>query len=413
MTTMLTPLADARSRLLQQFATRSPRPAEHVQLRGALGRVLSEEVTCPLDVPGFDNSQMDGYALRHRDLLLDAPLLVSQRVPAGGLAKPLQDGTCARIFTGAEIPAGADCVVMQELADPQDDGRVSFQRARHLGVGEAIRRRGADLAAGQLVLAAGHRIRGADLGLLASLGCSQVRVFSPLRVGVFSTGDELRQPGEPLGRGQIYDSNRPMLFGLLSRPDVELLDLGHLPDDLDATVSALRLAAQSADLVVTAGGVSVGEEDHVRHAVERLGRLDLWKLNLKPGKPFASGRLGLAEDAPVFVGLPGNPVSAWVTAVLMLLPMLDVLAGLPPVAAEARVKGLQAPSGFDWPRPDRREEFLRASLDPSGRLLLHPRQNSQILSSIVQSQGLVRIPPGQAVSVGDGLEFIPYTQLES
>ncbi|WP_232219902.1 gephyrin-like molybdotransferase Glp [Pseudogulbenkiania sp. MAI-1] len=371
---------------------------ETVSLLEACGRVLAEPVVSAVNVPPHDNSAMDGYALRVADFGQALP--VSQRIPAGHAPAPLQAGSAARIFTGAPIPAGADAVVMQEQCEVLEDGRVTIQKAPVAG--QNIRRAGEDIASGQTVLAAGQRLSTADIGLLASIGVAEVSVVRPLRVAVFFTGDELVEPGEALGPGQIYNSNRYWLVPALMHLGCEVSDLGIIPDELQATREALLDASDFADVIMTCGGVSVGEEDHVKAAVEAEGALDLWKIAIKPGKPLASGRVGDAD----FIGLPGNPVSGFVTYAVLVKAFLQKRAGL---AEAAAVPTVRYPAAFDWTRPDaKREEFLRVRrVVRDGQTVLerYPNQGSGVLTSCAWADGLVRLAPGQAVAVGDLLDF--------
>ncbi|EEG08879.1 molybdenum cofactor synthesis domain protein [Pseudogulbenkiania ferrooxidans 2002] len=372
---------------------------ETVSLLEAGGRVLAVPVVATLDVPPHDNSAMDGYALRVADF--GQPLPVSQRIPAGHVPDALQSGSVARIFTGAPIPSGADAVVMQEQCEVQEDGRVTIQKAPVAG--QNIRRAGEDIANGQTVLAAGQRLSTADIGLLASLGIAEVAVVRPLRVAVFFTGDELVEPGQPLGPGQIYNSNRYWLVPALMQLGCEVSDLGIIPDELQATREALRDAADFADVIMTCGGVSVGEEDHVKAAVEAEGALNLWKIAIKPGKPLASGKIGSAD----FIGLPGNPVSGFVTFAVLVKAFLQRRAG---VADAAGTTTVRYPAAFDWGRPDaKRVEFLRVRrVVRDGQTVLerYPNQGSGVLTSCAWADGLVRLAPGQAVAAGDQLDFI-------
>ncbi|MBV8500587.1 MAG: molybdopterin molybdotransferase MoeA [Paucibacter sp.] len=364
----------------------------------ALGRVLAAEVISGLDVPPADNTAMDGYALRAADAHLLLP--VSQRIPAGVVGAPLLPGTAARIFTGAQIPAGADAVVMQELCELEGEAvRVKAQ----VKTGQHIRRRGEDVRNGSTVLAAGHKLDAAALGMAASVGAATLTVAKALRVALFSTGDELVMPGEPLKPGAIYNSNRYTLRGLLQSLGCEVVDLGIVPDRLDATRAALRDAAAQADLIITSGGVSVGEEDHLRAAVQAEGQLELWQIALKPGKPLAYGRV---RDTH-FIGLPGNPVSSFVTFLMLVRPVILRLLGA--TAVEPHRYTLRA--DFSWPKPDKRREFLRARLNAAGGLELFPNQGSGVLTSAVWGDGLVTNPPGRAIAAGDTVEFIPFSEL--
>jgi molybdopterin molybdotransferase len=347
---------------------------------------------------------MDGYAgvaVEMNNAL--EPLTVSQRIPAGHPGGMLEPGTVARIFTGAPIPAGANAVVMQEQVGVFEDGRIKLLEP--VMPGQNIRPKAGDLHQGQRVLEKGRRLAPADIALCASISLQELSVMQRLRVAVFSSGDELRQPGEALSAGQIYDSNRPMVIALTRELGCDVIDMGCLPDQLDETVSRMREASQACDVMLTCGGVSVGEEDHIKAAVSTLGSLDLWKLSMKPGKPFAFGKVG---DA-VFMGMPGNPVAAWVTFALLVRPVLLKMAG----ANEQvfKVQSYRVPAAFDWAKPDSRQEFLRGSLDDRGCARIFDRQNSGVLSSVTESTGLVEIPASTPVRAGEYVRFIPYTGL--
>lgn len=388
--------------LLDAARERPARSSVVVDLAQALGRIAAAPVASAIDVPAYDNSQMDGYAGRVSDINLStAPLPVSQRIAAGHPGSPLAPGTVARIFTGAPIPEGANAVVMQEQTTVDEDGRVTFTAP--VEPGQNIRPRAGDLRQGQIVIAQGQRLSAADLGLSASVGISRLSVVKPLVIGVCSSGDEIRQPGELLGAGQIYDSNRPMILGLAQALGCEVKDLGCLPDRADVTRQTLADAAQVCDLIITCGGVSVGEEDHIKAAVEALGTLDLWKIAIKPGKPFAFGRINQA----VFMGLPGNPVAAWVTFVMLVRPYILAACG----AERVTPQSVPLPADFDWPKPDARQEYLRGWVNARGCLEVHARQNSGVLSSVTESAGLIEIPAGVSHRKGAILRFIPYSAL--
>lgn len=373
------------------------------------GRVLAQDLRAALQVPLLDNSAMDGYALRCADWVSpEQAFVVSQRIAAGQAGAPLQAGTVARIFTGAPLPAGADTIVPQEEATVLPDGKVRF--AVQPCVGDWVRRGGEDIARGAVLLAAGTRLGPAELGLAASIGLDRLTVARRPRVALCSTGDELVMPGEippeQLPPGALYDSNRFFLRALLRRLGCEVTDLGQLPDERQATLQALQAASQDHDLVLTSGGVSVGEEDHVKPAVEALGRLDLWQIAMKPGKPFAYGRLGPGLHTH-FIGLPGNPVSSFVTFVLLVRPFLLRLQGVQDVTP----KTIASTARFHWPRPDKRREFLRVRQHPDGGLELFPNQSSGVLTSAAWADGLIDNPPGQAIAPGDPVRYLPLSAL--
>lgn len=397
----LTPLAEALQLIL---ADALPLPESEVcALPEALGRVLSDAIRAPLDVPFDDNSAMDGYALRAADCARSLP--VSQRIQAGSCGAPLAAGTAARIFTGAPIPAGADAVVMQENCDMQGDLLHVRQAVR---VGENIRRRGQDIAVGDVVLAAGRRLQGEDLGVLASLGMAEVQVRPRLLVAILSTGDELVEPGHnvQLQAGQVFNSNRYTLRGLLMEMGCEVLDFGMVADDAEQTGQALSAAAAQADCVISSGGVSVGEEDHVKRQVEQLGELRLWKLLIKPGKPLAYGRIGKTP----FFGLPGNPAAVFVTFMMVVRPWLCRRQGR--LAAAPLL--LQARADFVHSHAGSRQEYLRAqAYMEDGELWarLHPNQSSGVLSSVSWANALAILPPQAVVARGDKIDVLLLDQL--
>ncbi len=393
-------LEAAREALLARARCRVE--VETCALGMAAGRVLARDVHSAVDVPPAANSAMDGYAVRTADLTAagDIWLPVSQRIPAGQAPQPLAPGSAARIFTGAEIPPGADAVVAQERT-LAEEGRVRLPAGIEPQLN--IRPRGQDIHRGERILPAGSRLSPVALGVLASAGIAEVEVYRPLRVALLSTGDELVEPGQPLAPGQIYNSNRYLLQGLLHGMGMEVVDLGAVADTPQATESALRRAAAEADLILTTGGVSVGEEDHVKAAIERLGTLDLWKVNIKPGKPFAAGDVA---GVPLY-GLPGNPGSALVTFALLAKPCLLAAQG-------ARVDApfsVPVRAGFARSRVISRDEFVRVSCDQQGVAHLHAGQSSGVLSSLLLSNGLVRIPGGSAVERGQPLDFYPLATL--
>ncbi|MFZ4480664.1 MAG: gephyrin-like molybdotransferase Glp [Rhodoferax sp.] len=402
--TPLQPLDGALAELLRSAAMLTG--VEQVSTFDADGRILALDLVSALQVPPQDNSSMDGYAVRCADLpQVPALLPLTQRIAAGSVAVALAPGTAARIFTGAPIPSGADAVVMQEDCEQIDGERV---RIRALpAAGQWIRRAGEDILSGSAVLRKGERLTPAALGLAASIGMATLPVVRRPRVALFSTGDELVMPGAVApGRmkpGTIYNSNRFFLRALLLRLGCEVSDLGIVPDRFEATVQALHKAAAEHDLILTSGGVSVGEEDHIKPAVQSLGSLDLWQIAIKPGKPFAYGRVQGAH----FIGLPGNPVSSFVTFLLLVRPFLLTLQGASQIAAPT----LAMPAHFTWARPDRRREFLRARRNAAGGLDLFGNQSSGVLTSAVWADGLVDNPPGQAIGYGDSVCFIPFSEV--
>lgn len=388
-----TAVADAQAKLIDSL-TPIGRPFERVPLAGAAGRILARDLVAGIPEPGWDNSAMDGYALCVGDAeRAGGSLAVSQRIPVGVPPAVLEPGTAARIFTGAPIPAGADTVVMQE-ACCEAEGRVRIGKLPAKGAN--IRPAGEDFARGALALPAGRRLRPVDVGVAALLGHAEVEVAARLRVAILATGDELVRPGRPLGPGQIYSSNGPLLFALLTELGCAPFSPVEVADSPAATREALAAAAEAADLVLTSGGVSVGEEDHVKAAVEALGTLDLWKVAIKPGKPLAFGRVGRAA----FVGLPGNPVALFVTFALFAAPAIRRLQG----RSEVLPDSLPLAAGFQREGPGRRDEYLRVRVE-QGHLTPYPRQGAGVLSSVAWADGLARVPAGQAVAKGDPLEF--------
>ncbi|WP_460841560.1 molybdopterin molybdotransferase MoeA [Noviherbaspirillum agri] len=390
------------------FLLEAVRPIAQVETVATLeanGRVLAVAQQSQLNVPPMDNTQMDGYAVRAADCSSgNAQLKVSQRIPAGHVGEPLQPGTAARIFTGAMIPPGADAVVMQEQCEAADD-TVTIKHAPQSG--EWIRRTGEDIKAGSTILAAGTRLRAQELGLAASVGLASLPVVRKPRVAVFFTGDELAMPGEPLKPGAIYNSNRFTLRGLLENLGCDITDYGIVPDSLAATRETLRTAAAEHDLIITSGGVSVGEEDHIRPAVEAEGRLNMWQIAIKPGKPLAFGEVNRTDGSAFFIGLPGNPVSSYVTFLLFVRPFLLRLQGVVEVAPRA----FPMRADFALTKGDRRNEFLRARINANGGLDLFANQSSAVLTSTVWGDGLIDNPPGQTIVPGDVVRFIPFSEL--
>jgi len=394
---------DALSSLL--LAAKSVATVEEVALTEACGRVLAVTQHAEINVPPCDNSAMDGYVLRAADAATaGASLPVVQRITAGSVGQPLAAGTAARIFTGAPIPPGGDCVVMQEDC-LETEGQVQIAVAAVPG--KNIRRSGEDIRQGDPVLAAGTCLLPHHLGLAASLGLAKLQVWRRVKVALISTGDELTAPGEPLRPGAIYDSNRFVLRALLERLGCVVSDLGLVPDQLEQTCSTLRTAAAEHDLIITSGGVSVGEEDHVKSALLAEGELALWKIAIKPGKPLAFGSVRKDGGSAAFVGLPGNPVAALTTFLMLVRPFLLRMQGV----TQCLPKGLRLAADFNWPKPDKRREFLRARLAENGRLTLFSNQGSAILSSAVWADGLIDLPPGTSVSPGDTMSFYPFSDL--
>ena len=381
---------------------------ETVPTQSAAGRILAQGLRSTIDVPPLDNTSMDGYALACADVpVAGTQLVVAQRIPAGSVGHVLTPGTAARIFTGAPLPAGADAVVMQELC-ALEGGCVTVNHVPRTG--EWIRRRGEDIAAGSEVIAAGTRLSASHLGVAASVGVASLAVFRRLRVALFSTGDELAMPGEALKPGGIYNSNRYTLRALLEGLGCEVADFGIVPDRRDATCAALREAAAANDLILTSGGVSMGEEDHVKPAVEAEGTLALWKIAIKPGKPLAFGavrrEVGAGGTAASFIGLPGNPVSSFVTFVMLVRPFILKAQGASSVMPRAQ----KLRADFEC-KGDLRREFLRARLNAEGGLELFPNQSSGVLTSCTWADGLIDNPPGQAIGRGDTVRFLPFSEL--
>lgn len=387
---------------------------ESVATLDADGRILAQDLVSALQVPAFDNSSMDGYAVRSADVQeVGAELTVTQRIAAGHFGQPLLSGQAARIFTGAPVPPGADAIVMQEqteLVSTDTPDRVRFLTPA--APGQWVRRSGEDVRMGDTVLKRGQKFGPAELGLAASLGLAHLQVMSRPKVALFSTGDELVMPGDvapaDMPPGAIYNSNRFFLRALLHRLGCEVSDLGIVPDRREATIAALKTAADHHDLIVTSGGVSVGEEDHVKPAVQALGALALWQIAMKPGKPFAYGHVR-RETAPGmahFVGLPGNPVSSFMTFLLLVKPLILALQG-----AEQRAPVcMPLPAHFDLPKADKRREFLRVRRNAQGGLDLFPNQSSGVLTSVVWGDGVVDNPAGQTIAHGDSVSFWPFAE---
>ena len=386
--------------------------SEDVPMQAALGRVLAKSVNSLVDVPPLDNTSMDGYAVRCADTANPGQILkIAQRIPAGSVGTQLETGTVARIFTGAPVPPGADAVVMQEDCTLIEGSTGEVQVNITPRTGQWIRRRGEDLTAGKTALSAGIFLRPQELGVAASAGLTHLNVKRRVKVAAFFTGDELALPGEPLKPGGIYNSNRDTLLACLRSLGCEPTDLGIVPDRLDATRQALRKASKDHDLIITSGGVSVGEEDHIKPAVTAEGRLDLWQIAIKPGKPLAFGAVRKSErpqDGEAwFIGLPGNPVSSFVTFLLFVRPFILKLQG----RDAGPIQSYPMRADFDWLKADRRNEFLRVKVNEQGGLDLFPNQSSGVLTSASWGDGLVDCPPGQAIKAGDLVKYIPFNAL--
>ena len=388
--------------------------SEEVTTQAALGRILAENVNSLVDVPPLDNTAMDGYAVRTADTNVPGAILkLAQRIPAGSIGTQLEPSTTARIFTGAPVPPGADAVVMQEDCTLPEGQVEQVQINVTPAVGQWIRRKGEDLTAGKTALVAGTFLRPQELGVAASAGLTHLSVKRRVRVAAFFTGDELALPGEPLKPGGIYNSNRDTLLACLKSLGCDATDLGIVPDRLDATRQALRQASKGHDLIITSGGVSVGEEDHIKPAVTAEGRLDLWQIAIKPGKPLAFGAVRKSdkpEDGEAwFIGLPGNPVSSFVTFLLFVRPFILKLQGRDVIAPQS----YPMRADFDWLKADRRNEFLRVKINSQGGLDLFPNQSSGVLTSASWGDGLVDCPPGEAIKAGDMVKYIPFSALLS
>lgn len=406
----LKPLDEALQELLAH--ARPHAGAQLVDTFDADGRVLLQAAVSPLQVPPQDNSAMDGYAVRAAECAGGTAVLpVSQRIPAGTSPEALVAGSVARIFTGAPVPAGADAIVMQEDCELLEDGRVRIKAEPRAG--QWIRLAGEDITQGATVIEAGTRLTPAHLGLAASMGFARLQVARKPRVALFSTGDELVMPGtvapQDMPAGSIYNSNRFFLRALLLRMGCEVTDLGIVPDDREATIAALADAAMDHDVIVTSGGVSVGEEDHIKPAVQELGQLDLWQINIKPGKPFAYGRVNRESGTCFahFIGLPGNPVSSFVTFQVLVRPFLLRLQGVENVLPRA----ISARADFEWPKGDKRREFLRVRYNERGGLELFRNQSSGVLTSTAWGDGVVDNPAGTTIAMGDSVRFIPFAEL--
>ncbi|VAW47033.1 Molybdopterin molybdenumtransferase [hydrothermal vent metagenome] len=378
---------------------------EEISIHTALGRVLSQDITSQFNVPANDNSMMDGYAVRAEEIRAEKVFHISQRIAAGSVGEPLEKGSVARIFTGATMPQGADSVIMQEEAVTEGEGGVKFL-VSSVRPTQNVRHTGEDITQGTVILAKGHKLRAQDLGLIASIGMAKVEVYQPLTIATFTTGDELLEPGERAEAGKIYNANRYILAGLIPQLGFELIDLGRVPDTLEATIEALKQAASVADVVITTGGVSVGDEDHIKPAVEHVGQLDLWKVKMKPGKPLAYGHV---MDKP-FIGLPGNPVSAFSTFNLFARPFLLSMQGQKHVLPQP----IWLKAKFDWTKKGFRQEFVRARLKNQGKdtvVTIFPNQGSGVLTSTVWADGLAVIPENSTIKKDDLVAYYPFEMI--
>ncbi|MEJ2619875.1 MAG: molybdopterin molybdotransferase MoeA [Candidatus Thiodiazotropha sp.] len=398
------PVEEALALLLSQAQSVTERVL--LPLNQALGRVLAEPVKSQVDVPPWDNSAMDGYAVRSSDLGKQS-LIIDQRIAAGSVGEPLSPGSAARIFTGAPVPPGADVVVIQEVCEVSGDRLMIKEKP---AVGANIRSAGEDILQGEVILKPGLRLAPQHLGLAASVGVAELSVYRKLKVALFSSGDELVMPGSPLGAGQIYNSNQFTLTGLLQQLGCETIERGIVEDTFEATCAALRQGAEKADLVLASGGVSVGEEDHVKPAVESLGSLALWKIASRPGKPLAYGHI----NGTPFLGSPGNPVSLFVTFSVFARPFIKMMQGLT-TGVQPQLRKVVA--GFDKAAADPRQEYARGRLevDEQGRevVRLFSNPSSGVLTSVVWANGLVVLPPMTAIKPGDVVDFMPYSELFS
>ncbi|GMT41513.1 MAG: molybdopterin molybdenumtransferase MoeA [bacterium] len=398
----LMPLDEALSLLINSATPVADE--ETVMLDEAMGRVLSQSVTSNINVPAWDNSAMDGYALCYEDIASLDLIPVSQRIPAGTTGQPLQPGTAARIFTGAPVPAGADTVIMQEMISREGE---MIRINGDVNAGANIRRTGEDIRQGNEIIECGCMLQTQHIGLAASTGTDRLVVKRKLRVAIFTTGDELTMPGQPLDDGKIYNSNRYLFRGLLEKLGCEVVDLGNVIDEYQSTCDAINTAVDKADLILSSGGVSVGEEDYVKKALEEMGSLDLWKIAVRPGKPLAFGKV---RGVP-FIGVPGNPVSLFVTFSIFARPFILRSMGIIDVTPVEYM----VVAGFDWKRPDKRIEYMRARIetnDAGQRVVnVYPSRSSGVLSSVTWADGMAVINPDQQIVKGDRVRFIPFSSL--
>lgn len=395
-------LAELKEQANKDTARPSSQLLETIPLKKALNRILADDIYSEVNVPPADNSAVDGYAVRTQDLTAGQYIPISQRIPAGTAPSALEPNTAARIFTGAHIPDGADCVIMQENTQLSSD-QLSVATTENLASGQNIRPMGQDIRNGDCILKKGTCLTPQKLGLIASIGISEIQVFKPLKIAILSTGDELVEPGLPLEEGQIYNSNRYLLRGFLQSLNFEVLDLGLIPDNLESTLTAFRKASSEADVILSTGGASVGEEDYVQSAISTLGDVDFWKVAIKPGKPVMLGNIA---GTPI-LGLPGNPGAVFVTFMILARPFLLAKQGL----QNNLVKPYYLPIGFDIKKAGIRREFLRVKRNSDNELELHSNQSSGMLSSASWADGLAIIMEGTAPKKGDIVSFIPFDSL--
>ena len=398
----LKPLDDTVERLKQLASPITS--SETVSLFDAQQRVLAEDLVSTLNVPPADNSAVDGYALNLEGFAENQAFSISQRIPAGHQAEPLKPGTVARIFTGASIPEGANCVIMQEQASINEAGdTVSFSTS--VSLKQNIRPQGQDVQLGQVILKQGQVLTPACIGLIASIGIPEVKVYRKLKVAIFSTGDELVEPGDRPKPSQIFNSNRYLLTAMLKSLNVDIIDLGVIPDELATTQDALKSASSTADIIISTGGASVGEEDYVQSAIKTLGSIDFWRVAIKPGKPFMYGQI---NGTPV-LGLPGNPGAVFVTFSVLARPFLLHKQGLSSASPQSYTLALD----FDIKKSGPRREFLRVQRSPDNRLIRHPNQSSGMLSSASWADGFAVIREHTQPQAGELVEFIPFSSLFS
>ena len=409
------PINDAITQICQHAIplTTNETDVERVHLMAATGRILAEDIRSTIHVPPADNSAMDGYAINIDDLSQSTTLPISQVINAGHPPSPLAIGTAARIFTGAEIPAGANAVVMQEQCQVQGN---SITLPSSVALNNNIRLQGQDIQQGDIILNKGKNLQPQDIGLIASVGIAEVKVYRKLRVAILSTGDELTEPGKPLSAGKIYNTNRYLLHGLLQKMHIDVIDMGDIADTLTATTDAIQhtviqqaAMGQAIDCIISTGGVSVGDEDHIKQAVLSLGQLDLWRIAIKPGKPVAFGHIHDSQQHIPFIGLPGNPASVFVTFLLIARAFLLTLSH----QKNAIPNGQVYTANFSWEANQKRQEYLRAQINQEGHIDIHPKQNSGVLSSTTWANGLVVVSPQNNIQQGDSVNFIPFNDFFS